>query len=128
MRSLWSIMRPLIGYVRVSTAKRGKSGLGIEAQQEALTRFAQAEGFELVRLFVEVETGKGSDALERRPQLAAALAGASSRRRQSTVMSPSVSTVAMLCLQPMCLFQMAKKSPVAAERVWAAFQLPRPEA
>ena len=43
---------------------------------------------------------------------------ASSRRRQSTVMSPSVSTVAMLWLQPMCLFQMAKKSPVAAERVW----------
>ena len=49
-------------------------------------------------------------------------------RQQSTVMSPSVSTVAMLWLQPMCLFQMAKKSPVAAERVWAAFQLPRPEA
>lgn len=49
--------RPLIGYVRVSTATQGKSGLGIEAQQEALTRFAQAEGFELVRVFVEVETG-----------------------------------------------------------------------
>src|SRR5579872_2887628 len=66
-------VKALIGYVRVSTARQGRSGLGIEAQQEALSRFAQAEGFELVRTFPEVETGKGADALERRPQLAAAL-------------------------------------------------------
>jgi DNA invertase Pin-like site-specific DNA recombinase len=72
--------RQLIGYVRVSTSKQGKSGLGIEAQQEALNRFAAAEGFELVRVFVEIETGKGSDALERRPQLAAALAEARRKR------------------------------------------------
>jgi DNA invertase Pin-like site-specific DNA recombinase len=73
-------MRPLIGYVRVSTAKQGKSGLGIEAQKEALSRFTEAEGFELVRVFVEVETGKGSDAIERRPQLSAALAEARRKR------------------------------------------------
>ena len=73
-------MRPLIAYVRVSTSKQGKSGLGIEAQQEALTRFAEAEGCELVRVFVEVETGKGSDALECCPQLAAALAEARRKR------------------------------------------------
>jgi len=41
--------------------------------REALERFAAAEGFQLGRIFVEVETGKGSDALDRRPQLAAAL-------------------------------------------------------
>ena len=35
-------------------------------------RFVQAEGFELTAEFVEVETGKGSDALDPRPQLAAA--------------------------------------------------------
>jgi DNA invertase Pin-like site-specific DNA recombinase len=68
-----SLNRRLIGYIRVSTATQGKSGLGIEAQQEALARFAQAEGYELVREFVEIETGKGADALDRRPQLAAAL-------------------------------------------------------
>ncbi len=68
--------RPHIAYVRVSTSKQGRSGLGLEAQQEALSRFAETESFELVRTFVEVETGKGSDALERRPQLAAALAEA----------------------------------------------------
>jgi DNA invertase Pin-like site-specific DNA recombinase len=65
--------RKLIGYVRVSTSQQGKSGLGIDAQREALQQFAAAEGFELGRVFVEIETGKGSDALDRRPQLAAAL-------------------------------------------------------
>lgn len=52
--------RPLIGYARVSTATQGRSGLGVQAQQEALTRFAHAEDFELVRVFVEVETAKAA--------------------------------------------------------------------
>jgi DNA invertase Pin-like site-specific DNA recombinase len=65
--------KKLIGYVRVSTSRQGRSGLGIEAQRDALERFAVAEGFELGRVFVEVETGKGADALDRRPELAAAL-------------------------------------------------------
>ena len=68
--------RPLITYIRVSTSQQGRSGLGIEAQRHALNQFAQAEGFEVVREFVEVETGKGADALDRRPQLKAALAAA----------------------------------------------------
>jgi DNA invertase Pin-like site-specific DNA recombinase len=72
--------RPVITYVRVSTATQGRSGLGIEAQREALARFAATEGFELIREFVEVESGKGADALDRRPQLAAALAEARRRR------------------------------------------------
>src|ERR1700692_4344211 len=65
-----------IAYIRVSTARQGKSGLGLEAQQAALVRFAEAEGFDLVQTFSEVETGKGADALNRRPQLAAALKAA----------------------------------------------------
>jgi DNA invertase Pin-like site-specific DNA recombinase len=69
-------MKPLIAYIRVSTAAQGKSGLGIEAQRAALIRFADAEGFTIVAEHVEVETGKGSDAIDRRPQLAAALAAA----------------------------------------------------
>jgi DNA invertase Pin-like site-specific DNA recombinase len=69
-------MKTVITYIRVSTDKQGKSGLGIEAQREAIARFAAAEGMEVAREFVEVETGKGADALERRPQLAAALAAA----------------------------------------------------
>src|ERR1700741_3229125 len=69
-------MQQLITYIRVSTSGQGRSGLGIEAQRHALAPFAQAEGFEVLREFVEVETGKGSDALDRRPQLKAALAAA----------------------------------------------------
>src|ERR1700722_15712768 len=63
----------LIGYARVSTSQQGRSGLGLEAQKQALERFAEAEGFTLARVFVEIETGKGSAALGRRPQLGAAV-------------------------------------------------------
>ena len=69
-------MRQGISYLRVSTDKQGKSGLGIEAQREAVARFVEAEGCELLGEHVEVETGKGADALDRRPQLAGALAQA----------------------------------------------------
>ena len=66
-------MKTAIAYTRVSTAQQGKSGLGLEAQQAALTRFAEAEGYNLIQTFEEIETGKGADALDRRPQLTAAL-------------------------------------------------------
>src|SRR5690348_4851569 len=68
--------KPIISYLRVSTSQQSRSGLGIEAQRKAMDQFATAEGFTMVREFVEVETGKGSDALDRRPQLKAALAAA----------------------------------------------------
>src|SRR5580700_4207359 len=66
-------MTSAVAYYRVSTARQGKSGLGIEAQKAAIQRFAEAEGIEVVGEHVEVETGKGADALERRPKLSAAL-------------------------------------------------------
>jgi len=69
-------MKTAIAYTRVSTARQGRSGLGLDAQQAALTRFAEAEGYSLLETFKEVETGKGADALDRRPQLAAALKAA----------------------------------------------------
>jgi DNA invertase Pin-like site-specific DNA recombinase len=72
--------RAIITYIRVSTSRQGRSGLGIEAQRTALSQFAKAEEFEVVREFVEVETGKGADALDRRPQLKAALAAARKHR------------------------------------------------
>ena len=62
------MQKPLISYLRASTAGQGKSGLGLDAQRAALARFAEAE------------TGKGSDALDRRPVLAAALAAAKVRK------------------------------------------------
>jgi DNA invertase Pin-like site-specific DNA recombinase len=69
-------MRPAIGYVRVSTQGQGRSGLGLDAQKEAIAAFAAANGFGIAQLFEEIETGMGADALDRRPQLAAALARA----------------------------------------------------
>lgn len=69
-------MKPAIAYIRVSTAKQGRSGLGLEAQQQTLARFAEAEGYNLIRTFEEIETGKGADALDRRPQLSAAMKAA----------------------------------------------------
>ncbi len=69
-------MKSAVAYTRVSTAGQGRSGLGLEAQQAALARFAEAEGYDLLQTFTEVETGKGADALDRRPQLSAALAAA----------------------------------------------------
>jgi DNA invertase Pin-like site-specific DNA recombinase len=69
-------MQSVVSYIRVSTGKQGKSGLGIEAQRQAVARFAAAEGLEVLEEFVEVETGKGADALSRRPKLSEALAKA----------------------------------------------------
>jgi DNA invertase Pin-like site-specific DNA recombinase len=69
-------MRTVISYIRVSTDRQGKSGLGIEAQRAAIARFVEAEGLTLATEYVEVETGKGADALERRPVLREALAQA----------------------------------------------------
>jgi DNA invertase Pin-like site-specific DNA recombinase len=65
--------RSFVAYLRVSTDKQGRSGLGLEAQQTAIARFAEAEGMTSLTEFVEVETGKGADALAQRPQLRAAL-------------------------------------------------------
>jgi DNA invertase Pin-like site-specific DNA recombinase len=75
--------RQLVSYIRVSTGRQGKSGLGLEAQQAAIDRFADTHGFEIVADYLEVETGKGADALEQRPQLKAAMDD--SRRRKCPV-------------------------------------------
>lgn len=68
-----------ISYLRVSTDRQGKSGLGLEAQREAVTNYLNGGSWELVAEFVEVESGKRDE----RPQLAAALAAC--RRRKATL-------------------------------------------
>jgi DNA invertase Pin-like site-specific DNA recombinase len=66
-------MKTAIAYIRVSTARQGRSGLGLEAQTAAIKAFAISEGIEIIDTYVEIETGKGADALATRPQLAHAV-------------------------------------------------------
>ena len=76
-------MTPIIAYIRVSTQKQGRSGLGLEAQRDQLAKFAAAEQYEIAAEYVEIESGKGADALEKRPKLAAAITDA--RRRNCAI-------------------------------------------
>ena len=64
-----TVVREAIGYIRVSTARQGRSGLGLEAQLATISRFAEAEAFNLVETFTETESGADDD----RPQLNAAI-------------------------------------------------------
>lgn len=61
--------RQLVAYLRVSTKTQGSSKLGLEAQLEACEAFAQREGYEIVKVVREVQSGKDSD----RPKLKQAL-------------------------------------------------------
>ena len=62
-----------IAYYRVSTQKQGQSGLGLDAQKQAVMNYLNGGQWELIQEFTEVETGKGADALAKRPQLKAAI-------------------------------------------------------
>lgn len=59
-----------VAYYRVSTAKQGRSGLGLDAQRKAVDDFVNNGAWDLIGEFVEVESGK----IDRRPQLETALA------------------------------------------------------
>jgi DNA invertase Pin-like site-specific DNA recombinase len=68
-------LKRAVEYVRVSTRSQGRSGLGLEAQREAIQRFCNAERFHIAESFVEIESAKG-DTLAHRPKLKAALKAA----------------------------------------------------
>jgi DNA invertase Pin-like site-specific DNA recombinase len=61
-----------VAYYRVSTARQGKSGLGIEAQRQAVATYLNGGDWRIVGEFTEVESGKRAD----RPELDKALAAA----------------------------------------------------
>lgn len=72
-----------VAYYRVSTAQQGHSGLGLEAQRDQVMRYLSNGGWPPLAEFTEIETGKGANALDRRPQLQAALAFA--RKHKATL-------------------------------------------
>ncbi len=61
-----------VAYYRVSTAAQGRSGLGLEAQQDCVSRFVTSSRGSVVASFTDIESGKRDD----RPQLALAIATA----------------------------------------------------
>jgi DNA invertase Pin-like site-specific DNA recombinase len=64
--------RRFVAYYRVSTQKQGRSGLGIEAQREAVARYLDGGAWQIIAEFTEVESGRRKD----RPELDRALAAA----------------------------------------------------
>ena len=76
-------MPDFVAYYRVSTQRQGRSGLGLEAQRQAVQAWLQPRDGVLVAELTEVETGKGANALDRRPELRAALDHA--RRHKATL-------------------------------------------
>jgi DNA invertase Pin-like site-specific DNA recombinase len=69
-----------VAYLRVSTDRQGRSGLGLEAQREAVARHAAGAGGQVV----EIESGKNND----RPKLAEALAACRATRPTLLVAKP----------------------------------------
>lgn len=54
-------VQPFISYLRVSTQRQGQSGLGLEAQRQAVGDYVRSVGGEIVEEFVEVESGSIRD-------------------------------------------------------------------
>lgn len=72
----------MIGYYRVSTKRQGRSGLGLEAQKEAVDAHVKQHGCVLIATYTEIETGKKDD-LDNRPELRKAIAHA--KRSKATL-------------------------------------------
>jgi DNA invertase Pin-like site-specific DNA recombinase len=58
-----NLVKQVVSYVRVSTQRQGRSGLGLEAQQNAVATFCKEHGCEVIREFREVESGRKNDRL-----------------------------------------------------------------
>ncbi|HEY9217263.1 MAG TPA: recombinase family protein [Phenylobacterium sp.] len=73
----------VVAYYRVSTERQGRSGLGLDAQRDTVLAYLNGGDWKLIAEFTETETGKGSNALAKRPELRSALDTA--RRAKATL-------------------------------------------
>jgi len=73
-------MHRAVAYYRVSTDKQGSSGLGEAAQRDTVARYAAQHGVEVIAEYVDVMSGKGANALRKRPNLAAAISRAKTEK------------------------------------------------
>ena len=89
--------KPAIAYIRVSRPRQGRSGLGLEAQTEAIRQFAKFHGYRIHDVLSEVETGKGADALARRPKLAQAIKAARKLGRHAPVIVAKLDRLSRTC-------------------------------
>ena len=67
----------VVGYIRVSTAEQGRSGLGLEAQKSAIVADCQRRGWELIAIYQDVASGKSTNG---RHELGKALDDLAARR------------------------------------------------
>jgi hypothetical protein len=81
-------MHAAIGYLRVSTHEQGRRGFSLETQRRDIEAFGAREGFAARWWYQDVQTGGGTDALQLRPGLAAALKDARLRRRTRQGLRP----------------------------------------
>lgn len=65
-------MQRFVSYIRVSTAKQGASGLGVEAQRAAVEQFVRQQGGVVASEFLEIESGRKADRVELRNAIATA--------------------------------------------------------
>jgi hypothetical protein len=88
-----------IAYYRVSTGKQARSGLGIEAQRQAVATYLNGGNWRIIAEFTEVESGKRSD----RPALDKALAAARVHQVPLVVAKvdlPALSPSCRVCSRP----------------------------
>jgi hypothetical protein len=102
-----------VAYVRVSTTGQAKSGLGLAAQVSAIKAFAESEGYKIASTFEEHESGKGANALDLRPKLAAAIKAAKELSR-SRLRRPTTSSARRG--EPSCMSTIAPCSAIFAMR------------
>lgn len=77
-----------IAYYRVSTARQGESGLGLEAQKEAVMQYLNGGNWQILAEYTEIESGKRND----RPKLAQAIA--SCKRLHATLILAKIDRLA----------------------------------